>query len=240
MLGFAMTGQLQRLSPMRRRGQKTSRRLLAAASAERDEVAREEERLVAQRELLQQQLGELDAELTELREHLQLLDRLADTAPRSERPAERAEPPNTDARVLRGPEIRQIAVKLLLADRRRPQALHYREWYALMEAEGYVVAGKDPRAVFLTQLSRSPVVVRGTKSGVYSLDLDAIDRLRARLDQRKNELRSSTQATSATTDLGDLRRERTTLTQEINKLEKSLEEAVATLGDPDHPVAVAS
>jgi chromosome segregation ATPase len=240
MLSLAMTGQLQRLSPMRRRVQKTSRRLFAAASAEREQIAREEEQLLAQRELLQQQLGELDADLAELRERLQLLDRLTDTAPQSEQPAAPAEPAATNARVLRGPEIRQIAVKLLLADRRRPQALHYREWYALMEAEGYVVAGKDPRAVFLTQLSRSPVVIRGTQSGVYSLNLEAIDRLRARLEERKRELRSLTQATSATTDLGDLRRERTALTQEINKLEKSLEEALATLGDRDHPVAVAS
>ena len=240
MVRLVMTGQVQRLSPMRRRASKTSQRLLAAASAEREQIAREEEQLLTQRQHLAKQLGDVDAELSELRERLALLDRLTDASPERSQPQLDPVSIPAGARVVRGPEIRQIAVKVLLADPRRPEALHYREWYALMEAAGYVVAGKDPRAVFLTQLSRSPVVIRGTQSGVYALDLDAIGRLRSRLDEQKHELRSLTQATTAPTDLGGLRRERTALTQAINKLEKSLEEAVATLGDPDHPVAVAS
>ena len=66
------------------------------------------------------------------------------------------------------------AVTISLPDPRHPQALHYREWFALLEQNGYAVAGKDPLAVFLTQLSRSPVVQRGTQSGVYELNAAAL------------------------------------------------------------------
>jgi hypothetical protein len=121
----------------------------------------------------------------------------------------------------------------------RPQALHYRDWFDALRAAGYAVAGKDPLAVFLTQLSRSPVVRRGTQSGVYELDTTAPRRLRERLDALHAELRGLTAAPSATADLTAIRARRAALTAEITRVEKALEEAEAVLGAAAQPVAAA-
>lgn len=137
--------------------------------------------------------------------------------------------------MLRGPAIRAAAVKALLADPQRPQALHYRRWFDLLSKAGYDVAGKDPLAVFLTQLSRSPLVRRSTQSGVYELDLQAPARLRQQLEDLEAQLRKLTaSASSSTADLGSIRSQRTSLNLEINKVEKALQEAGETLHqDPE-------
>jgi hypothetical protein len=134
-----------------------------------------------------------------------------------------------DATVLRGPAIRRAAVEVLRRLPDRPQALHYRAWFDALRAAGFDVAGKDPLAVFLTQLSRSPVVRRGTQSGVYALDADAPRRLRERLDALHAELRGLTAAPNPTTDLTAIRARRAALTSQITQVEKALEEAEAVL-----------
>jgi hypothetical protein len=133
------------------------------------------------------------------------------------------------ATVLRGPAIRRTAVEVLRSLPERPHALHYRAWFDALRAAGFDVAGKDPLAVFLTQLSRSPVVRRGTQSGVYELDPDAPRRLRERLDALHAELRGLTATPSATTDLLAIRARREALTTQITQVEKALEEAAAVL-----------
>jgi hypothetical protein len=135
-----------------------------------------------------------------------------------------------EATVLRGPAIRRAAIEVLRALPDRPQALHYRAWFDALRAAGFEVAGKDPLAVFLTQLSRSPVVRRGTQSGVYALDPDAPRRLRERLDALHADLRALTAAPSATTDLTAIRARRAAITTQITQVEKALEEAEAVLG----------
>ena len=116
----------------------------------------------------------------------------------------------------------------LLAHPDTPQALHYRAWFDALEAAGYEVAGKDPLAVFLTQLSRSPVVRRGTQSGVYELDPGAPRRLRDQLDALHAELRGIAGTPSATADLTAIRGRRAALTTQITQVEKALEEAEGT------------
>jgi hypothetical protein len=69
---------------------------------------------------------------------------------------------------LRGPAIRRAAVEVLLALPERPQALHYREWYEAVRAAGFNVAGKDPLAVFLAQISLSPVIRRAPRPACTS------------------------------------------------------------------------
>jgi ribosomal protein S12 methylthiotransferase accessory factor YcaO len=69
---------------------------------------------------------------------------------------------------LRGQKLQEVAVELL---RRRGRGeIHYREWFELVRAAGFQVAGKDPLAAFLTQVSRAPSVesVR-PRSGLYRL-----------------------------------------------------------------------
>jgi chromosome segregation ATPase len=235
-----MSRQVEQLSPMKQRRSQPSRRLLAAAAAERDGIERQRKKLLAYRQTLHAQIEELDAQLAELAQRVLLIERLSGVNAHSEVHAtSSAQPPaDEDRKVLRGPAIRQTAVKLLLDDPRHPQSLHYRDWFALLDQGGYAVAGKDPLAVFLTQLSRSPVVRRGTQSGVYELNLDAVARLRHQLNERQRQLQTLTSASASATDLSGIRSQRTALTQEIDKLEKALEEAELNLaGDPSNLAA---
>jgi hypothetical protein len=236
-----MHAQVERLSPMKRRPAQPSKRLLAAAAAERAGIERERRQLLEHRQALNAQIGELDAQLAELDERTLLIDRLSGAGAGSDTETTAVQHAARDDRiVLRGPAIRQTAVKLLLDDPQHPQALHYRDWFALMERDGYAVAGKDPLAVFLTQISRSPVVRRSTQSGVYELNLDAVRWLRHRLSEHQRQLRTLTTAPASATDLSRVRIQRTALTQEIDKIEKALEEAEHTLGPETSSLAAAS
>ncbi len=237
----SMSSQVEGLSRMKRYPSQPSKRLLAAAAAERAGIDRDRRQLLEHREALRAQIDELDARLADLVERALLIDRLSGAAARSNTQTTAVRHAAGDDRmVLRGPAIRQTAVKLLLDDPQHPQALHYRDWFALMERAGYAVVGKDPLAVFLTQISRSPVVRRSTQSGVYELNLDAARWLRQQLNEHQQQLRTLTSPPASATDLGDLRTQRTAITQEIDKLEKALEEAEHTLGSETSSLAAAS
>jgi hypothetical protein len=234
-----------------------SARLVRAAAAERAELGRHRERLLSARESLREELQAIEASLRELDERDALLDRVAGPAARPAMVAPAAEGPPAGAVAagarpvssagsaasaassasaagqrapLRGPAIRRAAVEVLLVHPERPQALHYRAWFDALVAAGYEVAGKDPLAVFLTQLSRSPVVRRGTQSGVYELDPGAPRRLRDQLDALHAELRGIAGTPSPTADLTAIRSRRAALTTQITQVEKALEEAEALLG----------
>jgi hypothetical protein len=139
-----------------------------------------------------------------------------------------------DDALLRGPEIRAAAVRVLLE--RGGEAMHYRDWYALVEARGLEVAGKDPLAVFLTQLGRSPAVRRGVEAGVYELDRHAGARHRTKLEGLQRELRELTMDPGG--DLQAIRARRQQLSVEIGRVERSLEEIARVLG-PAPPLAAA-
>ena len=211
-----------------------SARLVRAAAAERAELGRHRERLLSARESLRAELRAIEASLRELDERDALLDRVAGppAPPAAAVAIEGARPASRERAPLRGPAIRRAAVEVLLARPEAPQALHYRAWFDVLVAAGYEVAGKDPLAVFLTQLSRSPVVRRGTQSGVYELDPGAPRRLRDALDALHAELRGIAGTPSATADLTAIRGRRAALTTQISQVEKALEEAEALLGPP--------
>jgi len=133
-------------------------------------------------------------------------------------------PPATLA-PLRGPAVREAAVRALLAHPDRPEALHYREWYELVARGGQRVAGKDPVAVFLTQLGRSPVVRKSTRPGVYELDRAAPRRLRAGIADLHEQLRELATAPASAADLTATRARRSQLTTRLGRLERALEEA---------------
>jgi hypothetical protein len=223
-----------------------SARLVRAAAAERAELARHRERLLSTRASLRTELEAIEASLRELDERDALLDRLAGPArptavggDDARSPDGRGVPARPETAKLRGPAIRRAAVEVLLAHPDRPQALHYRAWFDALVAAGYEVGGKDPLAVFLTQLGRSPVVRRGTQSGVYELDRGAPRRLRDTLDALHAELRGIAGAPSPTADLTAIRGRRAALTARITQVEKALEEAEAVLGPPAGTVAAA-
>jgi hypothetical protein len=71
---------------------------------------------------------------------------------------------------LRGQRLRDVAIQTLKRHKGEATAVHYREWYALVVHEGHRVAGKDPVATFLTQVSRAAEVEPvGRRSGMYRL-----------------------------------------------------------------------
>lgn len=224
----------------------TSLRLVRAVAAERAELARHRERLLAARADLRDELDRVEASLAEIADRAALLSRLAPendalAAAETARHAEsRSAAPTPDGgSVLRGPAIRQAAVRVLLNHPERPEAVHYRRWYALLTEAGYTVAGKDPLAVFLTQVSRSPVVIRGTQTGVYAVDPQAPRRLRERLADLHAELRSLASTPTATADLAAIRARRREITAETSRTERALEEAealLAPIGDLQHAV----
>jgi hypothetical protein len=210
-----------------------SARLLRAAAAERDDLARHRDRLAAAREQLREELARIDASLHELDERAQLLDRLAGpqaTGRGDEQPTAVDRAAGRAAPKLRGPAIRRAAVEALLALPERPEALHYRDWYAALGDAGFEVAGKDPLAVFLTQISRSPVIRKSTQPGVYELDTGAADRLRDRLDRLHADLRALSATPSTATDLAAVRSRRAQIHAEIGHVEKALVEAEELLG----------
>ncbi len=229
-LGTAQRVQAELVVP---RTPTTSLRLVRAAAAERAELARHRDRLLAARVSLRDELARIEALLADIDDRDALLSRLApedDTLASAGHAASQTAAPTPDgAWLLRGPAIRQAAVRVLLDHPERPEALHYRRWYELLIDAGYTVAGKDPLAVFLTQVSRSPVVTRGTQTGVYGVDPQAPRRLRERLADLHAELRSLASTPSATADLAAIRERRREITAETGRTERALEEAAALL-----------
>ena len=233
MLTRRMASRVEPLGPMKRPSSAPSARLLRAVAAEQSDLERRRDALLEERRRVLAELDEIEASVAEVDDRLMLIGRLAGDDPPRQQPRVDAQPAPPEGEVgsaLRGPAIRAAAVRVLLAHPRRPEALHYREWFALLVEAGYSVAGKDPLAVFLTQLSRSPLVRRGTQSGVYELELQAPARVRAQLHNLQVQLRELTAtASSSATDLSSIRSRRTALSLEISKVEKALEEAEETL-----------
>jgi hypothetical protein len=209
--------------------------LLKAAEREREQLARHRRELLDARETLRAELERIDSSLATVQERESLLDRLVGVpvgdgdAGEGEGLAGRSA--SDDVRdedegrtVLRGPDIRREAVRVMLSHPGRPEALHYRDWYELLQEAGFAAGGKDPLATFLTQLSRSPAVRKSTQAGVYELDRDAVRRLRRRQDEVQEELRELTAAQARGAEAAAVRARRTELNTELGRVEKALEE----------------
>jgi hypothetical protein len=71
---------------------------------------------------------------------------------------------------LRGERLRDVAAEVLWRHHHTGDVVHYKEWFALVVADGYRIGGKDPSATFLTQVARVDSVERvGRRSGLYRL-----------------------------------------------------------------------
>jgi hypothetical protein len=216
----------------------TSARFRRAAASERQQLEGKRTKLEARRQRAADELQRLELQLLAIDERLEILERLAGP---EERPVKKPAPNGNGEgmRLLRGTAIRENAIQVL-AERPEGRApVHYRRWYELVEEAGYAVAGKDPLAVFLTQISRSPAIRRSTEAGTYSIDFKAPDELRRRLASLQAQLR---QVTSAKPDkppeLVQIRAEREELLTEIKKVERSLDEALRVLRPVERTKAV--
>ncbi len=71
---------------------------------------------------------------------------------------------------LSGRRVAEVAIAVAKRDLDPGQVIHYKEWYALLQAAGFRIAGKDPLASFLSNISRCPdVEAVGNRSGRYRL-----------------------------------------------------------------------
>lgn len=196
---------------------RSSSRLARAAGAERMALLRERDKLIRRRDAAARQLAAVEEQLGDVQERLELIDRLVPEAANVHPLPAR----DASAEGLRGAAIRAAAIAVL-RDRAGGAAapIHYKQWYDALRSAGHQVAGKDPLAVFLTQISRSPVVRRAAEPGVYELDLDAPANLRSRLERLHARLAEQS---------GD-RAERERVVAEIAIAERALEEAEQALG----------
>lgn len=194
-----------------------SKRLHAAAAAELAALRRRRERLARKRDDVQEHLAELDGQLAELDERTSMLEQLAPPEAPSP-PSGTLEPDRREQHtLLRGPAIREAAVRLLAAQP-APSPMHYQAWLRMLEEAGYEVDGKQPSAVFLTQISRSPAVRKAAgHPGTYELDREAPRRLQHTLKRERDRLASL---------IGDQAQveERDRLLLDIRRLERDLSE----------------
>jgi hypothetical protein len=213
-----------------------SQRLQGAASAERRRIERELSGLSRRLDALHTESQTLLAQREQLHERLRVLNLLADGDARDAS----STPPNLPAPlpgvVLKGRQIREIAVLALMqtADGRRP--IYYRDWYRLLTERGIRVSGRDPEASFLTQITRSPVVARTPKPGWYQIEPSFPRNARARLSVLRADLaRTFTLPRDATaSDLEAAELLRADLAKAIRKHERELAEALRSLGEtPD-------
>lgn len=133
---------------------------------------------------------------------------------------------------LRGQRLREAAVEIVARRRRLGEPIHYRDWFHLLLAEGHTVEGRDPLATFLTQVTRSPVVLRHPEQrGVYRVDPEAggeealreVDRAHTALDAMRQQLADSRERADAPTST-DLAQKLTALERRAAAAERALSE----------------
>lgn len=178
---------------------------------------------------LRERLAGIEAEIQAADERLVLLAQLRGS---TETRSDGRRPTASESHLLTGPAIRLAAVALIRDRPEGEQALHYREWLALLEQAGYEVGGRKPSATFLSQITRSPVVRRTTRPGHYEIDREAPARLRRRLAAMREQLGSGSPEPVELVDLDQVRRRRDVLVRDIQKTERELAEATAALTSP--------
>jgi uncharacterized protein YhaN len=223
----------------------TSHRLRSAARAERVRLRRELDRYDRRILRLRRELADLEQSANGIRQQLTLLAQLAHDEEDSPFPTKtrRLSPVELQSNTgdvvpphgyLRGADIRIAAVRVLAASEDPSRPIHYGDWYRLVADAGYGIVGRDPLASFLTQIGRSPLVNRAGAPGLYALDLRAPRELRERLHTLHQELASIHEGQQTIEEIATVATRRAELTSAVVKVERELEEAVASLGlDPN-------
>lgn len=190
---------------------------------------RQRGKLLTRSTALREDLATLEDEMHELDERIASLGSLVGETEQRRAGREFHARPH-DPRALTGSAIRITAVRLL-ADSGHVGAIHYRQWFSLLREAGYEVNGKRPDAVFLSQITRSPVVKGTTKSGVYQLDFDAPGRLSHELEVLQQKLSNAAAgASSSDEDLAQRTARQEKIGLEIRRTQRALREALGSLG----------
>ena len=217
-----------------------SKRLVRAAEAEFVRLRGERRQLDTVVTRLRDSLEKAEARRAALDERIRVLAELAGNA---EPPTPRAADHDSNVVTLpelgsepehgylRGYEIREAAVRVLRNLHPSPRQIHYSDWFDLVRAAGYDIAGRDPLATFLTQVSRSPVVIRSDQPGTYLLDEEAPQALREELDELNKELLALHNGQQTIEEIATARDRRSDLVTRISRIERALEEALLALAD---------
>lgn len=207
-----------------------SQQFTKAARAERDRLARRRSRVFKKREELQARIDKLDEELEAVDQEILLIEDIAMAPGEADEIAAKRAEGDADPNLLKGYEIRALAIPVLLVDH-GTAPIHYREWLELLMRRGYQVAGKRPDAVFLNQVVRSPLVRATTKSGYYAVDLHVVDQLHAKLRKQQSDLAELIR--QAPSDIGEAFDRHRELQRELNieiaRTERELDEASAAI-----------
>lgn len=202
-----------------------SDRFLQAAQTERKRLERKRSQLSQKRVDLQAKVNELAEQLEALDQEIVVLEGLTTHGQSSTR----LELTIAGATLLKGAAIREIAIPLLIHER-GSIPIHYREWLSLLEEKHYEIQGKRPDAVFLNQVTRSPLVRATTNAGYYELDLAAPGQLRDRLQREQEQLARGMQEIPQDAAGFERHRERELeLKAAVNKTERELREALKAI-----------
>jgi|GEM_PF-1990967 len=210
-----------------------SKALRRAAAAEIDRLTRAQQRVQHRLKELRTRAGALEDELRSLEARQSEIEVLLGepTVPSAEAAA--SAPRDDGRRTLRGAALRSFAVAQLLAEVGPREAMHYKDWFALVLKADVDVGGKDPLATFLTTATRSPLIERGPEPGTYFVEPDVISGLRDELSERHAELRDLTEVLARGSAPDErLQEHRKSLLSAIQKLERSLREAEEVLRGP--------
>jgi chromosome segregation ATPase len=208
-----------------------SQRFTKAATSERNRLIRRRRQLSSKLDDLQGRVLAIETELSAVDDEIRILQDFATEKQEDGRPRPQPSGFKGTSKAIRGATIRRLAVPLLLRER-GPGPVHYVEWASLLEAQGFRVEGKRPDAVFLNQVSRSPLVRATTKAGFYELDLEAPDRLEDRLRQQKTKLATlMIESPKDARDFDRHRRVQAELHASIRKAERELSEARTVLAE---------
>jgi hypothetical protein len=218
-----------------------SQRFALAATNERNRLMQKRARIAAKREDLQERLRVLDSEIASMDREIVAIEAFVAGGGADDRERDATAVGGTagpgastvdaaDRRAeISGGAIRSLAVPLLLRER-GPGPIHYADWADLLRAQGLEIAGKRPEAVFLSQVSRSPLVRATTKAGYYEIDLDAPRKLEDELRRQRTKLATVVIDDPRDPQASERHREaRRELQLSISRLERRLAEARSAL-----------
>jgi hypothetical protein len=207
---------------------RASARFQRAAAAELAALGQQRDRLMRRRDTVLAELEPIDQAIDEIDRRIELLEHLAsETQPVTPSP-QKTTTAHAGDRILRGQAIRETAATLLAAST-GAAPLHYRRVLEVVQNAGYAIAGADPDAVLLTQLTRSPVIRKAGRPGEYQIDFNAPDRLRARLGVLQADLRQLSDTRIDPSESPRARENRQRIVTELAQNEKALAEAIRCL-----------
>ena len=204
---------------------RASARFQRAAAAELAALAQKRDRLMRRRDTV---LAELEA-IDEIERRIELLEHLAGETQLVTPSPQKTTTAHAGDRVLHGQATRETAARLLAASPGAAGPLHYRQVRQVLQNAGYAIAGADPDAVLLTQLTRSPVIRKAARPGEYQIDFDAPDRLQARLGVLQADLRQLSDTRIDPSESAGARENRQRIVTELAHNEKPLAEALRCL-----------